>query len=335
MGRHSNGQTTATLRTHCRRSDRSLLAYGNDELKLIDPLVMNLLVAKGIPSLANLNIFSYEQKLHEWSNAVRHGLHNSEHQFHETPWHWKNDLNFFRLGYLCYVVDEVLGIHYRNDQKNLKQVRYSDPNDLFLNGVIDTKQGTCANMAALHVALGWRLKWPVSLACVGSHFICRYDDGIVTHNIEATKTGDHGFHSHPDGYYLREHRLPSKAITCGSDLRAVTPIELLGIFFGLRARYFADNNQPERSEPDYLLARSLFPRNRHLQFAQVMVSVQAGMDLFEPDEPGHPVELSTWLQEVVRMQAWPRQPHANSIKESIHGYDNNGPYTYDKSGHQG
>ncbi len=307
-----------------------MLAYGNDELKLIDPLVMNLLVAKGVSTLAKLNIFSYEQKLSEWSNAIRHGLRDAEKQFHETPWHWKDDLGFFRLGYLCYYVDEVLGIRYRDDLKDQKRVRYTDPSDLFLNGVIDTKQGTCANMAALHVALGWRLKWPVSLACVGSHIICRYDDGRVTHNIEATKTGNHGFHSHPDDYYLKQHRLPEKAVECGSDLRAVTPMEMLGIFFGFRARFFEDTCHSDRSEPDYLLARFLFPRNRHLHFSEVMVSVQSGIDLFEPGEPGHPIELCSWLQEVVRMQPQMRGPQANQ-QESKYASDNHGAYKYDES----
>jgi Transglutaminase-like superfamily len=326
----SNGQNGASVAANSRQTERSLLAHTNDELKLVDPLVMNLLVAKGIPSLAKLNIFSYEQKLLEWSNAIRRGLRDAEHEFRKTPWDWKNDLAFFRLGYLCYYVDEVLGIRYRDDQKNLKTVHYSDPTDLFLNGVIDTKQGTCANMAALHVALGWRLKWPVSLACVGSHLICRYDDGKVTHNIEATKMGDRGFHSHPDEYYLTEHRLPGKAITCGSDLRAVTPMEMLGIFFGLRARFFDDTGCPERSEPDYLLARSLFPRNRYLHFAQMTGSVQLGMHLFEHGERGHPVEFSAWLQEYIGVQPLLRGPCANQ-EETTHACDYS-EYTYDESG---
>jgi hypothetical protein len=32
-------------------------------------------------------------------------------------------------------------------------------------------------MAALHLALGWRLGWPVSLAVVGWHVILRFDNG--------------------------------------------------------------------------------------------------------------------------------------------------------------
>src|SRR5262249_50895476 len=73
------------------------------------------------------------------------------------------------------------------------KVRYTDPSDLFLNGVMETRRGTCGNMSMVHVALAWRLGWPVSLACVHSHHITRYDDGRVRYNIEATDTGRGGF----------------------------------------------------------------------------------------------------------------------------------------------
>ena len=84
---------------------------------------------------------------------------------------------------------------------------------------MDTRRGTCGNMAALHVAIGWRLGWPVSLACVKSHLICRYDDGKVTHNIEATQAGYGGFKSDPDEYLIKEYGLPPIAVSSGSDLR--------------------------------------------------------------------------------------------------------------------
>ncbi len=267
MSKHNHGQqqTTPPARKP-ELTERRLLGYTNDELKLIDPLVMNLLIAKGIPALANVSIFAYEQKLFVWADEIRRGLHDAELNFHADPARWRDDINFFRLGYLCFYVEMKLGIRYREDQRDLKRVFYTDPGDVFLNGVIDTRRGTCGNMAALHVALGWRLGWPVALACVGSHFICRYDDGKKIYNIEATKTGSGGFHSHPDDYYLKEFRLPRKAITCGSDLRALKPMEMLGIFIGLRARHFQDTNHFDLAERDWLQARALFPNNRKLQF---------------------------------------------------------------------
>ena len=112
-----------------------------------------------------------------------------EAKYYESPRDWKDDIRFFRLGVLCWYVVEVLGVKYREDHRDVKSVLYTNPSDLFLNGIMDTRRGTCGNMAALHVAVAWRLGWPVSLACVRSHLICRYDDGHVTHNIEATQAG--------------------------------------------------------------------------------------------------------------------------------------------------
>jgi hypothetical protein len=63
----------------------------------------------------------------------------------------------WRTGVLCWFVDEVLGVRYREDQIGLTAVFYDDPGDLFLHGLIDTRRGTCATMPALHVALAWRL----------------------------------------------------------------------------------------------------------------------------------------------------------------------------------
>jgi hypothetical protein len=301
-----------------RRCAEHLLALTDAELARVDPVEMNLLVAQGIPSLADLDIHRYQRTADAWAEDIRQRLPAAEVAFHQTPQDWKNDLRFFRLGMVCWYVDQVLGIRYREDQRELKRVLYTDPSDLFLNGVMDTRRGTCGNMASLHVAIGWRLGWTVSLACVGSHFICRYDDGEVTHNIEATKNGGGGFHSHPDEYYLQEHRLPRKAVTCGSDLRAVSPREMLGLFFGLRARHFDNINRLEEAERDYLVARYLFPRNRQLYVAQNQASVQCSMELFEPGEKGHPTELACWLQDVVRLGPWNRDRFPQTIPERTH-----------------
>ena len=131
-------------------------------------------------------------------------------------------------------VRRILRIDYRKDQKNLKRILYTDPTDLFLNGVMDTRRGTCGNMALLWVVLGRRLGLPVSLACVGAHFICRYDDGRKVFNIEATFVDGGDWCSPPDRYYLREYenKIPQRAVDCGSDLRALTPREMLAVFFG-------------------------------------------------------------------------------------------------------
>lgn len=282
-----------------------MAAMSDAELAAVDPVVMNLAVARGIPSLGDLDIAHYVRIADEWgADLVQKMRVWEEKEFYPAPHNWKNDIGYFRLGIVCWYADLVLGVTYKEDQREAKRILYTDPTDLFLNGVMDTGKGTCGNLATLHVVLGRRAGLPVSLACVGSHYLCRYDDGVVTHNIEATETGRGGFSSQTDDYILNKHRLPRLAQTCGSDLRAVTPHEMLGLFLGLRARHLENTHHLVDAERDYLLARYLFPTNRNLYVAQVQTSVQRSMKLFEPGENGHPTELGRWLQQIVAIAPW-------------------------------
>ena len=292
---------------------RQLLACSDDELARVDPVVMNLLVAKSIPSLADLDIPRYQRQADEWAMAVQERLPGAEKVFRQTPWDWKNDVNFFRLGVLCGFLEHEAGIAYKEEQRDAAAVCYTNPSDLFLNGVIDTRRGTCGNLATLHVVIGRRLGWPVSLACAKSHFICRYDDGKTTHNIEATQSGRGGFKSDPDEFLIRQYDLPPVAIRCGSDLRALRPRELLGVFIGLRARHMRDTGQTEEAELDYLLARRLFPNSRRLYIDSMALAVPRGAKLFEPGEIGSPVNLAETLAE----QYGVRQPAKSSMSPNV------------------
>jgi len=196
-----------------------------------------------------------------WAEQLSGVLPDAEAEFARSPGEWRNDLAFFRMGVLCWFVDEVLGVRYREDQVGLTAVFYDDPADLFLHGLIDTRRGTCANMPALHVALAWRLGWPASLACAGCHVLCRYDDGARAFNIEATNTGKGGFHSHPDAYYRERYNLTAESVRSGSSLRALSPRELLGLFVGFRARLYQDTGLVDETLADYRLAHRLCPRH--------------------------------------------------------------------------
>ena len=184
---------------------------------------------------------------------------------------------------------------------------------------MDTRRGTCGNLSVLHVVLARRIGLPVSLACAGSHYICRFDDGRKTINIETTNTGNGGFSSPTDAEILEKTNLPARAQQCGSDLRAVTPRELLGLFLGSRARHFDNTGRFDEAESDYLLARHLFPSNRAMFVAQHQISVQQGMKLFEPGEKGHPTELAEWLQEVVQVAPWKQRALAKAKQEEPNG----------------
>ena len=123
---------------------RQLLACSDAELARVDPLVMNLLVARSIPSMADLDIARYERLADWWAEDVRRRLPGAERVFWQTPEDWKNDVNFFRLGVLCGYLEHEAGVAYVEEQRHATAVRYTNPSDLFLNGVMDTRRGTCA-----------------------------------------------------------------------------------------------------------------------------------------------------------------------------------------------
>lgn len=268
-----------------------LLALSDRELEKVDLIVLNLTVARGIPALSTLDIEQYRRIVDGWTEQFSRRLLSAERSFHQTPSKWKHDIWFFRVGMLAGFLGHEVGINYIDEQKHAQTVRYTNPSDLFLNGLIDSKTGTCGNMAALHVAIARRMSWPVSLAAVGSHFISRYDDGKVHHNIEVTDTHPGAFASGADDDYIRRQNLPRKAITCGSDLRRLSAREMLGTFLALRARHFVDVGNREQGDLDYSLGRILAPTLRRVYIGAMGPMVLRGAQLFEPGELGHPNSL--------------------------------------------
>ncbi len=101
---------------------RQLLACSDAELARVDPLVMNLLVARSIPGLADLDIPRYQSQADQWAEDVRRRLPAAEKVFRRTPRDWKDDVNFFRLGVLCGYLEHEAGIAYNEDQRYVTAV---------------------------------------------------------------------------------------------------------------------------------------------------------------------------------------------------------------------
>ena len=308
------------------RKAEQFLALSDEELSQVDPVVMNLVVAKGIPALAGLDISQYVRLADEWAADLRAQMLAKERQFYCTPQQWDNDIDIFRLGLVAWYCDVVLGVAYREDQRDQilaerklpPEMRtgflYTDPTDLFINGVMDTRRGTCGNMALLYVVLGRRVGLPVYLSCAWAHRFCRFDNGHKTINIETTTTGKGAFSLPSDEDILAEENLPPIAKECGSDLRGLAQREMLAMFLESRGRHFDDTRRRDQAERDYLLARYLFPQHRRLYVSQIQLSVWGSMGLFNPDEKWHIVGLNKWLQQVIRDAPWEREQNGEHIK---------------------
>lgn len=303
-------------------TERELLGMTDEELAQIDCILMNLIIAKGLPVLSHIEIGDYLQVVDDWGSDLARRLPLMEREFQDTPERWNNDPIFFRLGIVAWYADVVLGTGYREDHRERQaqtgRILYTEPDDVFITGVLNTRRGTCFSLALLYVALGRRIGLPVSLACAAAHFVCRYEQGFVIHNIESTVSGKGAFAAPPDEAFFEKKEIPRIAQLCGSDLCPLTPRQMLGVFFGMRARHLENINNFPAAEPDYLLARYLFPNNRHLYVSQNQISVQCSTELFEPGEKGHPIELRRWLDEVVRLEPWKRKATLKpKYKESL------------------
>lgn len=278
---------------------RQLLALTDEELAHLDPLVMNLVVAKTIPGLENLDIDRYVRIVDGWAAQLSAKLKYDERiGFQKTPWKWNHDIHFFRMGQLASFVNTELGVRYIEEQKHATSVAYADPSDLFMNGVIDRRKGTCANMPLLHVVLARRLGWPASLACVNSHFVCRFDNGETVFNIEATHAADNMFSAGTDEEFRQRLGVPDKAIESGSDLRSLTATQLLATFIGAKGRHLRDLGREELLPPAYsafVLAHYLFPRSRQILPGAAEALVYHGDQIFNSDEHGHPLSLAHWI----------------------------------------
>lgn len=99
---------------------RHLVAMTEAELATVDPLAINLVVAKGIDSLADLDVAHYQAIVNSWANDFKNRcLPYWEQFYHEAPEDFRNDLRFFRLGMICQYLDLEVGISYHPDQKDV------------------------------------------------------------------------------------------------------------------------------------------------------------------------------------------------------------------------
>ena len=319
LSSESPAPTAAASRNDSCRTVWQLLALPDDELEQVDIVELNLAVAREIPGKENLDITKYQRIVNQWTGEIKSRIPANQQAFYRTPNEWQNDIRFFRLTQVAGYLNEVADIDYIEDQKKVTEIRYTDPADLFLDGLIDEREGTCGNMPALHVAICRRLGWPVSLASVAAHSVCRYDDGEVVYNIETTDT-DHGgmVAAATDEQLLTRFNLPPRATTQGSDLKRMTARQMLGFFISLRARHFADTDRTDLADRDYALARSLIPDHRRTYMASMDAALKTGHRLFELREVGHPLGLSQHLNRVFARES---SDNGNNSIASFSGID--------------
>lgn len=248
-----------------------LMALSDDELEAIDPLVINMIVAKELPELVDIDFEKYVRIVDAWARRIGDGLAGAEANG-GTDASYEVDPNIWRAGGMAIAVaGHSIGITYSRD------VTLTDHADLFVPGMIEKKEGTCSNMPMLHLAIGWRLGWPLKAVVTRDHMWCRWDDGEPGpddggsyFNLEATAStneggGWGGFSTPSDEQYIKDFQTPLEAIESGSDLASLTARQTLGVLLQQRAGYWRANEHPHRAFADMRLAAECFPQNVDIQ----------------------------------------------------------------------
>lgn len=88
----------------------------------------------------------------------------------------------------------------------------------FLNGILDTRKGTCMTLPLLYMAIAQRLGYPIYPVAAPEHLFLRYVHANGSYqNIEATNGGEAS-----DDRYIRDFRVSDKALKSGGYMRTMT-----------------------------------------------------------------------------------------------------------------
>jgi hypothetical protein len=135
----------------------------------------------------------------------------------------------------------IIGLHFayaeefREENLTLAQFKalYANPNNIFLAGLMRTKQGSCVSMPMIYLVIGQRLGMPVHLVIIGQHCFIRWDEPGFQVDIETTSTEKIAW-AKDESVYLDSEGMARDQLK-GTDLRNLSNREVVGeLFFGRR-----------------------------------------------------------------------------------------------------
>jgi regulator of sirC expression with transglutaminase-like and TPR domain len=114
----------------------------------------------------------------------------------------------------------------------------------YLNGIIDTRKGSCVTMPLLYLVVAQRLGYPVYAVSVPWHFFVRYDDpNLIQQNIEATGGGGYV----PDDEYKEVLQISERSIRSGAYLRTKTNREYIADLVAHNAIYWGQKGDIQKA----------------------------------------------------------------------------------------
>ncbi|MCI0642307.1 MAG: transglutaminase-like domain-containing protein [Gemmataceae bacterium] len=249
---------------------QELVGKSEAELAHVDLAAMNVACSAGLPGISNLEYPHYNKLLDAWAKSALREIKSHYPLFDIDPLSFQYSKNRYRLVGLITVLQRDLGLRY--DPRLIhSEDFFVDARNVFVQGVIDARKGTCSNLPVLVVSVGRRLGFPLRLVSAKSHLFARWESTTETFNIECTSLG---FVSHPDDYYL------TWPLACSyyeahefSFLRSKSPREELAFCLAARGHVLLDNLRFFEAADAYAWAYELQPNCRlHLSSLEATIN---------------------------------------------------------------
>jgi hypothetical protein len=252
----------------CHSTDRSPASGGAQGADSLDGLtastvpitLRNTLCAKGL-STPEAEAELSQSTLSSWAKRVRSETERHFYRFRRNPTEFESSEGFFKMLMLTVVLAEDFGVHYSPDHKlqpgqaSLNDGFFSNPNDVFLTGLLGPKrEGTCSSMPVLYVAIGRELGYPLKLVTTKGHMFVRWEGQGERFNIEATARGLSRF---DDDYYRHwPFEITPEEEEAEGYLKSLTPAEELAAFLSIRGMCLGEQSRiPEAIEAFSAAAR--------------------------------------------------------------------------------
>jgi hypothetical protein len=259
---------------------------------LLDIAEVNLLCAKGLSGAEDLDVSKCLATIDEWARIASRETQKNLYKFQLDPATYDNSGICFRMVLLNTLLKKYLGVSYNPAQISQPSIEdaqstsfYRDSRDIFIHGLVTgKKQGTCASMPVLFIAIGRRMGYPLKLVPAAAHYFIRWEglDGKERMNIEVAGEGIDFF---PDEYYKKwPFPISDDVLKEGWFLKSLTPTEEVAEFLGLRGACLLENKR-------YIEAEIAFAHSRYLKPKSLINRTRADLEnalLRERQEEGVP-----------------------------------------------
>ena len=140
------------------------------------------------------------------------------------------------------------------------EIPTEDINNMFINGYLATKTGSCITMPMLYILIGEKLGWPIYPATAPRHYFARYiTDEFTTINSELNIETTCGGGIYPDEALIEDMSIPEKAIKNGVYMKTLTKKEYIASLVSMSANKFAEGGNFERARYLYELSLKYYP----------------------------------------------------------------------------